>query len=148
MQNPSLFGLGLHPTRSVRAQLHAGVVRRAHKGLRQTKVQAAAPRTGRSGGARSPVLGALAGLVLSTALSACGTPGQDGDCGPFLSSAECQVVRVQLGLLDRRRPAGRWTTLRVAVGAPAAGDERGAAGLPPAAATGLPAAQPAGLAQQ
>lgn len=104
MQNPSLFGLGLHPTRSVRAQLHAGVVRRAHKGLRQTKVQAAAPRTGRSGGARSPVLGALAGLVLSTALSACGTPGQDGDCGPFLSSAECQVVRVQLGLLDRRPP--------------------------------------------
>jgi cytochrome c peroxidase len=34
----------------------------------------------------------------------CGTPAQQGDCGPYLTSGQCQVVRTQLGALDARPP--------------------------------------------
>src|SRR5436853_510149 len=35
----------------------------------------------------------------------CGLGAQQGDCGPYLSSAECNNVRAQLGKLDPRPPA-------------------------------------------
>lgn len=49
--------------------------------------------------------------ALGIAAAACGAPSEAGDCGSVLSSAECQVVRTQLGLLDPHPPAdasNRW----------------------------------------
>lgn len=95
MQDPSLFGLGF--SRVPRPDRH---------GPRQTKAQSAARPAGRRGGGGRGALSLWlgAGVVLGAVLSGCGTTAQQGDCGPFLSSAECQVVRVQLGTLDRRPP--------------------------------------------
>src|SRR5688572_18194224 len=53
--------------------------------------------------------------ALGLLLVACGTSSPAGDCGPVLSGAECQIVRVQLGALPAQPPAdptsrvGRWT---------------------------------------
>ena len=74
--------------------------RAGHRGL-QREVGAATPPATRSGSAvRRAALGAL--LVGGVVLSGCGSTAQQGDCGPYLSSAECQVVRTQLGTLDPR----------------------------------------------
>jgi len=78
MQTPSVTGLEFHRARPSAA--HGGV----------------------------GALGALGALgafaLLGLGLSGCGVTAQQGDCGPYLSSAECQVVRVQLGTLDPRPP--------------------------------------------
>lgn len=47
-------------------------------------------------------LGLVAGLFFLAA--GCGLDAQQGDCGPYLSSAECHVVRAQLGALPDRPP--------------------------------------------
>lgn len=51
-------------------------------------------------------LGGLGFVVaaLGVSLGGCGLSAQQGDCGPVLSSAECNVVRTQLGRLDDRPP--------------------------------------------
>lgn len=47
--------------------------------------------------------GLLLGMV-AMGWAGCGLSAQQGDCGPVLSSAECNVVRTQLGRLDDRPP--------------------------------------------
>lgn len=47
-------------------------------------------------------LGLIASLFVLAA--GCGLDAQQGDCGPYLSSAECYVVRSQLGALPERPP--------------------------------------------
>lgn len=46
-------------------------------------------------------LGLIASLFV---IAGCGLDAQQGDCGPYLSSAECHVVRSQLGALPERPP--------------------------------------------
>lgn len=108
MQRPSVTGLEFHRARPSAA--HGGQGGRS--GLR-TEEGAATPRaTGRGatdrlgpGGRLAAPLGLGALALLGLALSAgCGISAQQGDCGPYLSSAECQVVRVQLGTLDPLPP--------------------------------------------
>jgi cytochrome c peroxidase len=59
-------------------------------------------------------------ISLVAILCGCGAgpgpgPSMNGDCGPVLSAAECQIIRTQLGTLDPQPPAdptnrwGRWT---------------------------------------
>ncbi|MFO0577860.1 MAG: cytochrome c peroxidase [Polyangia bacterium] len=51
--------------------------------------------------------GALGGLLVAVTgglLGGCGVGGLAGDCGPYLSSAECSVVRSQLGSMPDRPP--------------------------------------------
>jgi len=52
-----------------------------------------------------------AAAALFGGLSGCGLGAQPGDCGPLLSSAECNSVRTQLGRLDDHAPpdpSNRW----------------------------------------
>ena len=104
MQTPSVTGLEFHRARTSAA--HRGGTGRS--GLRTEEGKTTPPgrraarwdRTSGLGGLGA--LGAL--LVAGLALSGCGSSAQQGDCGPYLSSGECQVVRVQLGTLDPRPP--------------------------------------------
>lgn len=108
MHTPSVTGLEFHRTRS--SATSGG--RAGRRGLRTEEGAATPPASGRRAAAR--LAGRLAGpggiggigalVVLGLALSGCGISAQQGDCGPYLSSGECQVVRVQLGTLDPRPP--------------------------------------------
>lgn len=54
---------------------------------------------------RPGLLFGLAAVALAGSLPACGLDAQTGDCGALLSSAECTIVRAQLGRLDDHPPA-------------------------------------------
>ena len=85
-------------------QTSAGVARNAPAGRFPEAPPGKTPAPQRHG---RFALGALVSVaaLLATAAGGCGNAAQQGDCGPYLSSGECAVVRAQLGTLAAHPPA-------------------------------------------